>query len=80
LGVQKSFANNKWNMQINVNDLFWTGIYRGEILLADTEMSFANRQPQRNISMRLSYNFGKSQYRAQGRKSGVGEDAARIKK
>ena len=80
LGLQKSFMDNRWNVQMNMNDLFWTSVYRGKILVDNSDMRFTNRQPNRNFTMRLTYNFGKSKFQSQGRKSGVGDDAARIKK
>jgi Outer membrane protein beta-barrel family/CarboxypepD_reg-like domain len=80
LGLQKSFQNNRWNLQMNINDIFWTSIYRGTILVDNTDMRFTNRQPNRNFTMRLTYNFGKSKFQSQGRKSGVSEDAARLRK
>lgn len=80
LGIQKSFANNRWNTQLNVNDIFWTSIFRANIQVDDSDMTFTNVQPQRYASFRVTYNFGKSKYQARGRKSGVSEDAARIRK
>ena len=80
LGLQKSFNNNRWNAQLNINDIFWTSIYRANIQVDDTNLTFTNRQPNRNASLRLTYNFGKSKFQSQGRKSGVSEDAARLRK
>ena len=80
LGLQKSFKNNRWNAQLNINDIFWTSIYRANIQVDDTNLTFTNRQPNRNASLRLTYNFGKSKFQSQGRKSGVSEDAARLRK
>jgi iron complex outermembrane recepter protein len=80
LALQKSFMDNKWNMQLGFNDIFWTSNFRGSILVDNTDLTFTNVQPGRNGSVRLTYNFGKSKFQSQGRKSGVGEDAARIKK
>ncbi len=80
LGLQKSFKNNRWNAQLNINDIFWTSIFRANIQVDDTNLTFTNRQPNRNASLRLTYNFGKSKFQSQGRKSGVSEDAARLRK
>jgi iron complex outermembrane recepter protein len=80
LALQKSFLDNKWNVQLSFNDIFWTSNFRGSILVDNTDLTFTNRQPNRNGSVRLTYNFGSSKFQSQGRKSGVGEDAARIKK
>ena len=80
LALQKSFLDNKWNVQLNVNDIFWTSIYRGSVLVDNTDMTLTNRSPNRNVSLRVTHNFGSSKFQSQGRKSGVSEDAARIKK
>ncbi|MDZ7878836.1 MAG: outer membrane beta-barrel family protein [Saprospiraceae bacterium] len=80
LALQKSFLDNRWNVQLNANDIFWTSIFRGAILVDNSDINFTNRQPNRNASLRVTYNFGKSKFQSQGRKSGVGEDAARIKR
>lgn len=80
LGLQKSFQNNRWNAQLNINDIFWTSIFRANVKVDTTDMTFTNVQPNRNASLRLTYNFGKSKFQSQGRKSGVSEDAARIRK
>jgi Outer membrane protein beta-barrel family/Carboxypeptidase regulatory-like domain len=80
LALQKSFLDNKWNVQLSFNDIFWTSNFRGSILVDNTDLTFTNVQPGRNGSVRITYNFGNSKFQSQGRKSGVGEDAARIKK
>ncbi len=80
LGLQKSFQNNRWNAQLNINDIFRTSIFRANITVDNTDMTFTNVQVNRSASFRLTYNFGKSKFQSQGRKSGVSEDAARIRK
>jgi hypothetical protein len=80
LGLQKSFKNNRWNVQLNVNDIFRTSIFRANIQVDNTDMTFTNVQVNRTASLRLTYNFGKSKFQSQGRKSGVSEDAARLRK
>jgi iron complex outermembrane recepter protein len=80
LALQKGFFDNKWTMQLSWNDVFWTSNFRGTILVDNTDMTFTNRQPGRNASLRLSYNFGKSKFQSNGRKSSVSEEAKRIKK
>ncbi len=80
LGLQKSFKNNRWNAQLNINDVFWTSVFRGNIQVDDTDLTFTNLQPNRSASLRLTYNFGKSKFQPQGRKSGTSEDAARFRK
>ncbi len=80
LGLQKSFQNNRWNAQLNINDIFRTSIFRANITVDNTDMTFTNVQVNRSASIRLTYNFGKSKFQSQGRKSGVSEDAARIRK
>lgn len=79
MGLQKSFKNNRWNAQLNINDLFLTSIYRAHIQVDNSDMTFVNRQANRNASLRITHNFGKSKYRAQGRNSGVSEDTARLR-
>lgn len=78
MGLQKSFKNNRWNAQLNLNDIFWTSVFKANIKVADSDMTFVNRQPNRYASLRLTHHFGKSKYQAKGRKSGVSEDAARL--
>ncbi|TAE39173.1 MAG: hypothetical protein EAZ70_09585 [Runella slithyformis] len=80
LGLQKSFQNNRWNVQLNINDIFRTSIFRANIKVDNTDLTFTNVQVNRTASLRLTYNFGKSKFQSQGRKSGVSEDAARIQK
>ncbi len=80
LGLQKSFKNNHWNVQANVNDIFRTSIFRANIQVDNTDLTFTNVQVNRSASLRLTYNFGKSKFQSQGRKSGVSEDAARLRK
>ena len=79
-GLQKSFQGGVWNLQVNVNDIFWMSKARMTLNVGETNIKVLNIQPTRNASIRLTYNFGKSTFKSQGRKSGVAEDAARIKK
>ena len=80
LGLQKSFQNNRWNVQLNINDIFRTSIFRANIKVDNSDLTFTNVQVNRTASLRLTYNFGKSKFQSQGRKSGVSEDAARLRK
>ena len=80
LGLQKSFLNNRWNVQLNINDIFRTSIFRANIKVDNSDLTFTNVQVNRTASLRLTYNFGKSKFQSQGRKSGVSEDAARLRK
>ncbi len=79
MGLQKSFKNNRWNAQLNINDIFLTSVFRAHIQVDNSDMTFVNRQANRNASLRITHNFGKSKYQAKGRKSGVSEDAARLR-
>ncbi len=80
LGLQKSFAKNRWNIQANMNDLFWTNVLRASLTVNDNYQKINNRQATRSFTLRLSHNFGTSQYNAKQSKSGASEDANRIKK
>ncbi|NBB18540.1 outer membrane beta-barrel protein [Runella sp. CRIBMP] len=79
MGLQKSFKNNCWNAQLNINDIFLTSIFRAHIQVDNSDMTFINRQANRNALLRITHNFGKSKYQTKGRKSGVSEDAERLR-
>lgn len=79
LALQKSFAKNKWNLQANMYDVFWTNVLRATLTINDGKQVIDNRQATRGFNLRLTRNFGTSQYNSKQSKSGAREDAGRIK-
>lgn len=63
-----------------MNDLFWTNVLRASLTVNENYQKIDNRQATRSFTLRLSHNFGTSQYNAKQSKSGASDDANRIKK
>ncbi|MFC3810273.1 TonB-dependent receptor domain-containing protein [Lacihabitans lacunae] len=76
--AQKSFLDGKWNIVLNMNDIFFTNISQFNLKINETNMKVINKQGSRAFSTRITYNFGKSTYKGQNRKSSVTEDSKRL--
>ncbi len=78
LGLQKKFIEDKLNVKLSAQDLFyqsgWEGYSRFNGLYA---VGFGNWD-SRQVSLNLSYNFGNENIRSRNRKTGLEEEGKRV--
>lgn len=70
LGLYKSFANNRWSVKLQLNDVFDT--WRQEIISYDALSSISAKKiyDTRDLSVTIRYNFNSTRSRYKGRGAG----------
>lgn len=78
LGLQKKFMQDRLNVRLTVNDIFfesfWSGVSEFNGLVSD---GFGNWDSRRG-SISLSYNFGKQDVKTRNRKAGLEAESSRV--
>lgn len=74
MGIQKSFDNKKWKVKLNVNDLFFTSTYTGEVKYQNIDLAIRNQWTSRRVSLTCSYSLGNQTMKAYNRKGTATED------
>lgn len=78
IGLQRKFLEDKLNVRLSANDLFYESGWEG-VSVFDGLESFGNgRWDSRNVSLSLSYNFGNQQVKSRKRKTGLENEAGRV--
>ncbi len=72
-GVQKAFWNKKARLKLNVNDIFLTSLFAGNIKYSNMDTQLQSRWTARRVTLTFTYNFGNQNVRS-SRKSTAGED------
>ncbi len=81
-GVSKQVLDGKGTVKLNVRDIFYTQIPRGQINFKSTEATFTNRRDNRVVNLTLTYRFGKpikSNNNNGQRRRGASEEQNRVK-
>lgn len=73
-GVQKSFANNRARIKLNVSDIFLNQQYTGILKYQNIDMSILNKWTSRRAALTFTYNFGKQTIKASRDRSTGAED------
>lgn len=78
LGLQRKFLQDRLNVRISANDLFyetgWDGVSRFNGLVSNG----SGRWDSRRVGISLSYGFGNQKIKSRKRKTGLEEEAGRI--
>lgn len=73
-GIQKSFMDNKAKLKLNVNDLFYTSWYAGDIKYQTIDFSVKSRWASRRANLSFSYNFGNQNVKSAANRRTATED------
>lgn len=70
LGIYKAFANDRWNVKLQLNDVFDT--WRQDIVSYDAMSSISSKKiyDTRDLSLTIRYNFNSARSRYKGRGAG----------
>lgn len=81
VGVGKQVLKNKGTLKLNVRDIFYTQVAKGQINFESTEASFQNYRDTRVVNLTFSYRFGKPMNggNSQRKKGGANEEQNRVK-
>lgn len=79
-GISKQVLKGKGTLKLNVRDIFYTQIPKGEINFENTEAKFRNSRDSRVANLTFTYRFGKPLKNTNGRKKGgAGDEQNRVK-
>lgn len=74
LGVQKSLMNKKLKIRANIDDVFLTNQWQGEIVHQNLDLRIKNRSSSRRASLNMSYNFGNQNVKSARNRKTATED------
>lgn len=80
VGLQKSFWHQKANLKLNVNDVFNTRRFAGEVKFQNIDVTVKNRWDSRVANLTFTYRFGKAASKPEQQKTGIEEEQNRVKK
>lgn len=78
VGLQKKFFNDKLNVKLSANDLFFTSGWTGTSEFNGLMSEGAGNWDSRRVSLSLNYNFGNSNVKSRKRKTGLEEESKRV--
>ncbi|GLR17100.1 TonB-dependent receptor [Portibacter lacus] len=78
LGLQKIFLDDKLNMKLSMNDLFYKSGWSGKSEFNGLVSEGMGQWDSRKVALSLSYNFGNSNVKSRKRKTGIEEEANRV--
>jgi hypothetical protein len=78
LGLQRKFLNDKLNIKLAGNDLFYQTGWSGGTNFNGQQSFGAGNFDSRRAGLSLSYNFGNQQVKSRKRRTGIGEEAGRV--
>ncbi|WP_406603293.1 outer membrane beta-barrel family protein [Neolewinella marina] len=77
-GLQRKFWNERLNVKVSGNDLFYTSGWNGTSEFNGLRSSGAGQWDSRRIALSLSYTFGNEQVKSRRRQTGLEEAAGRV--
>lgn len=78
LGLQKKFLNDKLNVRLSVNDIFYETGWDGVSVFNGLESEGGGNWDSRRGSISLSYNFGNQNVKSRRRNTGLEDEAKRL--
>lgn len=79
-GVSKQVMKGKGSVKLNVRDIFYTQVVKGQINFKSTEASFINKRDTRVANLSFTYRFGKPlNGNGQRKKGSAGDEQNRVK-
>ncbi len=80
VGIGKQVLKNKGTLKLNVRDIFYTQVAKGDINFKSTEAKFRNYRDSRVVNITFSYRFGKPMNGGNGpRRKSSSEEQNRVK-
>ena len=79
IGIQKKILNGQGNIKLSVSDVFKTSDWSGVSEFGDLYMIANGVNDSRRVRLSASYNFGNKKIKTRARKTGLEEEARRIK-
>jgi hypothetical protein len=78
LGLQRKFFQNRMNMRITANDIFYETGWSGYSDFAGLYSYGSGRWDSRRVGISLSYNFGNDNVKSRRRSTGIEAEAGRV--
>ncbi|WP_235297939.1 outer membrane beta-barrel family protein [Portibacter marinus] len=78
IGLQKKFLDEKLNVRISANDLFYTTGWQGTSEFNGLTATGNGQWDSRRVALSLNYSFGNSNVKSRKRKTGLEEEAERV--
>jgi outer membrane receptor protein involved in Fe transport len=78
LGLQRKFLEDKLNVRVSANDLFYETGWDGQSDFAGLISRGSGRWDSRRISVSMNYNFGNQKIKSRKRKTGLEDEAGRL--
>jgi outer membrane receptor protein involved in Fe transport len=78
LGLQRKFLDDKLNVRLSVNDLFYETGWDGQSEFNGLVSVGSGRFDSRRASISISYNFGNQNVKSRKRKTGLEDEAGRV--
>ncbi len=79
LGLQRKFLDDKLNVRLSANDLFYQTGWNGESEFNGLISSGTGQWDSRRAAISIGYNFGNQNVKSRKRKTGLEEEADRVK-
>ena len=78
LGLQRKFLQDKLNVRLSANDIFYESGWDGVSKFNGLESFGSGRWDSRRVSLSMSYAFGNQKVKSRKRKTGLEEEAKRV--
>jgi outer membrane receptor protein involved in Fe transport len=78
LGLQRKFLDNKVNMRLSVQDIFYQTGFQGSSSFNGLVGTGSGNWDSRRVSLSLSYNFGNNKVKSRNRKTGIESESSRV--
>ena len=78
LGLQQKFLNDKLNVKLAANDIFYQAWWNGTSSFSGLESIGEGRNDTRRVSLSMTYNFGNQKIKSRNRKTGIEEESKRV--
>ena len=78
LGLSKKFLQDRLNVRVSANDIFYTSGWQGVSKFNNLQSEGMGNWDSRRVSLSASYNFGNSNVKSRKRKTGLEEEADRV--
>ena len=79
IGIQKKILNGQGNIKLSVSDVFKTTDWSGVSEFGELYMKASGVNDSRRVRLSATYNFGNKKIRTRNRKTGLEDEANRIK-
>ena len=79
MGVQKQFWNDNAKLKLSVSDVFRTNDWEGQSIFGDQFIDAAGNWDSRRVRLNLSVALGRKDVKSRNRKTGLEDEAGRIK-